>query len=242
MTYSSGPGGPGGYGGPPQPPSSYPGGFGPQPQGYGAAPAQGKGLPFYLSLGVVVLGILSFFLGFASFAKEDEGYSGDGVFGSSSMSFFDNIGLGVGVIGLAALLAAALIAGFSLLPEQRENGPVVAGLSVTGFISLLFLLIGLSAGANAGIGLILVLITSFLQAALAVAVLLFSAGIIKPPAPKPPQYGYYGPASGGYGPQQQQQPLQQGQPQQPYYGGGGPASGPYQQGPPSQPPQQHNQW
>lgn len=230
MTYSSGPGG---YGGPPQGPASQ--GYGPQSQGLGAGPGQSKGLPFYLDLGVVVLGILSFFLGFAAFANEDKGYTGDGVFGKQSMSFFDNIGLGVGVIGLAMLLAAALIAAFSLLPTQRENGPVVAGLSVTGFISLLFLLIGLSAGANAGIGLILVLVTSFLQAALAVAVLLFSAGVIKPPAPKQPQYGYYGPASGGYGPQQ---PLQQqGQPQQPYYGG--PAPGSYQQ-PPSQPPQQ--QW
>ncbi|MGE5695986.1 MAG: DUF5336 domain-containing protein [Candidatus Sericytochromatia bacterium] len=229
MTYSSGPGG---YGGPPQGPASQ--GYGPQSQGLGAGPGQSKGLPFYLDLGVVVLGILSFFLGFAAFANEDKGYTGDGVFGKQSMSFFDNIGLGVGVIGLAMLLAAALIAAFSLLPAQRENGPVVAGLSVTGFISLLFLLIGLSAGANAGIGLILVLVTSFLQAALAVAVLLFSAGVIKPPAPKQPQYGYYGPASGGYGPQQ---PLQQGQPQQPYYGG--PAPGSYQQ-PPSQPPQQ--QW
>lgn len=231
MTYSSGPGG---YGGPPQGQPSP--GYGPPSQGFSAAPGQGKGLPFYLDIGVAALGILSFFLGFAAFANEDKGYTGDGVFASSSMSFFDNIGLGVGVIGLAVLLAAALVAAFSLLPAQRENGPVVAGLSVTGFISLLFLLIGLSEGANAGIGLILVLITSFLQAALAVAVLLFSAGVIKPPAPKQPQYGYYGPASGGYGPQQ---PLQQGQPQQPYYGA--PAPGSYQQ-PPSQPPQQHNQW
>jgi len=232
MTYSSGPGG---YGGPPQGPANQNYG-GPPSQGFPAAPAQDKGLPFYLNIGVVALGILSFFLGFAAFAKEDKGYTGDGVFGSASMSFFDNIGLGVGVIGLAVLLAGALVAAFSLLPAQQENGPVIAGLSVTGFISLLFLLIGLSAGANAGIGLVLVLITSFLQAALAVAVLLFSAGVIKPPAPKQPQYGYYGPASGGYGPQQ---PLQQGQPQQPYYGG--PAPGSYQQAPPSQPPQQH-QW
>ncbi len=228
MTYSSGPGG---YGGPPQGPPNP--GYGPPSQG--AAPGQGRGLPFYLNISIVALGILSFFLGFTAFANEDKGYTGDGVFGSSSMNFFDNIGLGVGVIGLAVLLAAALIAAFSLLPAQKENGPVVAGLSVTGFLSLLFLLIGLSAGANAGIGLILVLITSFLQAALAVAVLLFSAGVIKPPAPKQPQYGYYGPASGGYGPQLQ--PPQQA-PQQPYYGG--PAPGSYQQAPPSQPPQQ--QW
>lgn len=231
MTYSSGPGG---YGGPPQGSASQ--GYGPQSQSFGAGPGQSKGLPFYLDIGVVALGIISFFLGFAAFANEDKGYAGDGVFGKQSMSFFDNIGLGVGVIGLATLLAAALIAAFSLLPAQRENGPVVAGLSVTGFIALLFLLIGLSPGANAGIGLILVLVTSFLQAALAVAVLLFSAGVIKPPAPKQPQYGYYGPASGGYGPQQ---PLQQSQPQQPYYGG--PAPGSYQQ-PPSQPPPQQQQW
>ena len=114
---------------------------------------------------------------------------------------------------------------------------VVAGLSVTGFVSLLFLLINFPTGVSAGVGLILVLITSFLQSALAVAVLLFSADLIKPPQPKQPQYGYYG--QGGYGQLPQQSPPPQSQPQQPYYGGG-PAPGSYQPPPSSQPPPQ--QW
>ena len=65
MSYSNGPGG---YGGPP-PPSNP--GYGPQPPGYGAAPVsgQGKSLPFYLNVGVAALGVISFFLGFATLAK-----------------------------------------------------------------------------------------------------------------------------------------------------------------------------
>jgi hypothetical protein len=227
MTYSAGPGN---YGGP-QGPSSQ--GYG--QQGYGAAPAAaGKGIGFYLNLALVALGILSFLLGFASFAKEDSGYQGDGVFSQKSFNFFDNVGLGVGVIGLAVLLAAALTAAFSMLPAQKQNEPLVAGLSLTGFLVLLFLLICLSPGASAGIGLILVLVTSFLQAATAIAALLFAAGIIKPPAPKQPQYGYYGPG-GGY-PQQSMPPGQQ-----PYYGNNpGSGSFPQQQPPQQQPP--HGQW
>jgi hypothetical protein len=228
MSYSAGPGN---YGGPPQGPSTQ--GYG--QQGYGApqAAGPGKGIGFYLNLAVVVLGILSFFLGFASFASEDSGYQGDGVFSQKSFNFFDNVGLGVGVIGLAVLLAAALTTAFSLLPAQKQNEPLVAGLSLTGFIVLLFLLICMSPGANAGIGLILVLVTSFLQAATAVAALLFAAGIIKPPAPRQQQYGYYGPG-GGY-PQQQSMPPGQ------YYSNPGSGGFPQQQ-PPQQQQPPHGQW
>ena len=60
MTYSTGPGG---YGGPPQGPSTP--GYGPPAPGYGAAPApgEGKGLPFFLHIGVIALGVISFFRG-----------------------------------------------------------------------------------------------------------------------------------------------------------------------------------
>lgn len=228
MTYSNAPGG---YGGPPQGPST--GGYGPQPQGYGAAPAPGpgKGLPFYLNIGVIALGVISFFLGFLPFSKITTSGIDIELPNASSNFFMTN-----GLVSTALLLAAALVVAFGVMPKQEVHDGIVASLSVVAFVALLFQMVTLPSGTSIGIGLILVLITSFLQAAVAVAALLFAAGIIKPPAPKPPQYGYYG--QGPYtGPQQQ--PLQQAQPQQPYYGG---APAQYQQSPPSQPPQPHNQW
>jgi hypothetical protein len=107
-----------------------------------------------------------------------------------------------------------------MLPRQSANEAVVAGLSVAGFVSLLMLLIGLVDTVEAGVGLILVLVTSFLQASLAVGWVLFSAGVVKPSSSA--QYGYGG--QGAYGspqthqPQQpyQQQPYQPPQPYQPY--------------------------
>jgi Family of unknown function (DUF5336) len=226
MTYSSGQGG---YGGPPQGPG--PQGYGPQGYGPAPGPAQSKGLPFFLNLGVIALGILSFLLGFATYAK-----LGTNVIAGVALpdpNFFQS---DTGVVSISLLLSAAVIAALGLLPKASTMECVVAGLSVTGFVSLLFLLINFPTGVSAGAGLILVMITGFLQSAFAIAVLLFSADIVKPPAPQQPQYGYYGPG-GGYGQQPQQQPS----PQQPYHSGG-PGSGSYQQGPPSQPRQQHNQW
>jgi hypothetical protein len=245
MSYSTGPGGYGdpsqGAGGPGHS-SDAGGGYGQQAPSYGATSGlglgQSKGLPFFLNLGVIALGVISFFLGFLSFAKENPDYNGSGgVFDKKSFNFFDNISLGVGVISLTVLLAAALITALAMLPKQDSHDAVVAGLSAAGFISLLFLMIGLTSAASAGIGLILILITSFLQSALAIAVLLFNAEIIKAPQPRQPNYGTYGYyGQGGYG--QSQQP--QSQPQQQYYGGAGSAPGapPSYQPPPSQPQQQ----
>jgi hypothetical protein len=62
-----------------------------------------------------------------------------------------------------------------MLPRQSANEAVVAGLSVAGFVSLLMLLIGLVDTVEAGVGLILVLVTSVRQASLAVGWVLFSA-------------------------------------------------------------------
>lgn len=229
MSYSTGPGG---YGDQPQGQGPSSQGYG--QQGYGASPGQGTGqsrpLSFFLNLGVVALGIISFFLGFAAFASQsDESSNDSGVFGKKSVDFFDNVSLGVGVISLTVLIAAALIAAFAMLPKQESHDVVVAGLSVAGFISLLFLFIGLSKGLDAGIGLILVLVTSFLQSALAIAVLLFASGVLKPPQPRQANYGYYG--QPGYG-----------QPQQPYYGApGAPGTTPPSYQPPSSQPQPQQQ-
>jgi hypothetical protein len=210
MTYSAG------YGGQPQAQ-----GYGQQQQpGYGGGSPNavpGKGLPFYLTLAVVFIGVISFFLGFTPYAKV-EGLD-------KSSSFFE---VGDGVVGLSLLLAAALIAGFSLLPEQPKTEALAAALSIAACLSLLFLLVAMPEGASAGIGLILVLTTSFIQAAIAVVILLFAADVIKPPQPQPQYGGYYG-QSGGYG------AAGYSQPQQPGYGQ---QQAGYAQQPQSQPPSQ----
>src|SRR5271165_3149960 len=160
---------------------------------------------------------LSFCLGFMSYEKQSaNGQLPD----KNSVNFFDNMGLGVGLIGLSLLLAAALVAAFGMLPRQSANEPVVAGLSVAGFVSLLMLLLGLVDTVEAGVGLILVLVSSFLQASLAVGCVLLSAGVVK--SGSSAQYGYDG--QGAYGSPQTYQPQQSYQPQsyQP---------GPYQQQP-----------
>jgi hypothetical protein len=224
MTYSTGPGG---Y---PESPQGATGqGYGQPAPGYGAASSPGKGLPFFLNIGVIALGVISFFLGFAPYVSQNKDYSGRESRDSVSF-FFNGAGSGVGIVSLSLLLAAALVAAFALFPKQPKQDVIVAALSVTGFISLLFLLFGVAGPFKAGLGLIFVLITSFLQAALAIVVLLFASGVIKPSQPRQAQYGYYG--QPGYG---------QPQPQQPYYGAapGAPATGPQYQAPPSQPlPQQ----
>ena len=229
MSYSN----PGGYGGPPQGPSTP--GYGPQPApgpaGPGSPAGQGspaRGMPFYFNIGVVVLGVLNFLLGFLPYISgATASFGGQSVSVNSSANFFQTTGL----VSTSLLLAAALVAGLGMLPKQDTHDAVVTSLSVVGFFSLLFQLVSLPGEAKTGIGLIIVLITSFIQAALAITALLFAADIIKPPAPKPPQYGYYGQA--GYG--QPQQPSPPSQPQQPYYGAApGPGSYPP---PPSQPPQ-----
>src|SRR5271166_2676448 len=216
MTYSTDSGG---YGVPPQNPNL--GGYGAPVPSYPNASSgtgAGRGLSFLFALGVVILGVLSFCLGFMPYEKQSA--TGQPPT-KSSVNFFDNVGLGVGVAGLALLLAAAVVAVFGMLPKQSGNEPVVAGLSVAGFVSLLMLLIGLVDTVEAGVGLILVLVSSFLQASLAVGCVLFSAGVVK--SGSSAQYGYGG--QGAYASPQtyqprpyQQQPYRPQQPQAPYYG------------------------
>jgi hypothetical protein len=93
-----------------------------------------------LTVGVIILGVLSFGLGVLPYAQAS--VTGQ-LPATNSENFFDNIGLGVGLIGLALLLAAALVAAFGMLPQQPGTEAVVAGLAVAGFVSLVFLLLGL---------------------------------------------------------------------------------------------------
>jgi hypothetical protein len=137
-----------------------------------------------LTVGVIILGVLSCGLGVTPYAQASTGQ----VPATNSENFFDNIGLGVGLIGLALLLAAALVAAFGMLPRQPGTEAVVAGLSIAGFVSLVFLLLGLVDAVEAGVGLILALVSSVLQAALAVGSVLLSSGIVKSASSAPSGY------------------------------------------------------
>lgn len=193
MTYSNGPGG---YGAPQQQPNQQ--SYGPQPYGQaGPGAPTGPSMAAIANIVVIAFGVLSFLLGFAPYAAIDIDSASD--FGSDeSFSFFNNGASGAGTIGLALLLLAALVAAVGLLPKQTKNEGLVAALSVTGFLILLVLLIGLSDGMSVGVGFILVLVVAFLQAAVAIGALLFAADIIKPRPPAP--YGGYYP-QGAYGQQ-----------------------------------------
>ncbi|MGW0245567.1 DUF5336 domain-containing protein [Nocardia goodfellowii] len=167
--------------------------------GASASGADGKGLPFFLLIGVAALGALNFLLGFLPYASVmDEGVSGF------------QIGL-AGPLGL--LLFSGLLAGLSLLPEQNWKA-VSAAAAVAGFLGVAVQAFSLPNGLESGIGAWVLLFLGLVQAALAAAVVLFAMGIVKPPAPKPAaaQQGYGSP-QGGYG---QQAFGGQSQPGQPY--------------------------
>ncbi|MFC7448242.1 DUF5336 domain-containing protein [Rhodococcus daqingensis] len=203
--------------------------FTPAGSGYGPSepPSAGlgsKGLPYLLTLGVLALAIINFLLGFAPFAKVT-------TFGDESLTQ-SSFEAGYPILALAFLLFGGLLAGLSLLPEQPYKGAAAAA-SVVGFLIALFFMFSLSEGVSLAVGGVTGLILAFVQAVLAVAVLLFSLGLLKPPAPKPAGYapqGYaqapqpYGQPPQGYGqPQAPGQPYGQvpqgyGQPQAPGYG------------------------
>ena len=99
----------------------------PDPQVYGSqlpmytnppSPSGRTRLSSLLTVGVIILGVLSSGLGVMPYAQAS--VTGQ-VLARNSENFFDNIGLGVGLIGLALLLAAALVAAFGMLPRQPGN-------------------------------------------------------------------------------------------------------------------------
>ena len=182
MTYSTGSGR---YEAPP--PNPDPRVYGPQPPTYNNPPSLSGGtrLSSLLTVGVIILGVLSFGLGVLPYAQAS--VTGQ-LPATNSENFFANTGLGVGLIGLALLLAAALVAAFGMLPRQPGTAAVVAGLSVAGFVSLVFLLLGLVDTLEAGVGLILALVSSVLQASLAVGSVLLSSGIVKSASSAPAGY------------------------------------------------------
>jgi hypothetical protein len=200
-----------GYSGPAPTPSSAPSFGQPAPggAGSGAPESSAKGLPFYLTVGVAALGVISFLLGFTPYVSVQAV--------STSRDFFETGGL---TPLLALLLLSAIFAGLSLLPTQKWAGAAAAA-ATAGLLGLLFQSFNLGDGASLAWGAWVVLFLALVQTVAAVAAVLFEAGILTPPVPKPviPQTGFGalgGP--GGYG-------------QQPSYGGGQPA----QASQPSQP-------
>ena len=107
------------------------------------------------------------------------------------------------------------------MPKQKTAPALVAVLSVLGFLLAVAIVLTTPQGVEIEWGLYLIIGFSVVQAIVAVAVLLFDAGVITPPAPRPryeqqqQQYGQYGGPGPYYGqPHQPGPPHQQG-PQQP---------------------------
>ncbi|WP_225725549.1 MULTISPECIES: DUF5336 domain-containing protein [unclassified Nocardia] len=158
--------------------------------------AAGKGLPFFLTIGVLALGVINFLLGFLPYATSSV------VRTSKTVSLFDG-GIGFGSPLLTVALAAGVLAGLSMLPKQQWAG-AAAALSVAAFVGLLFQSFKLGDNVKLEWGAYVVLFLLFVQAALAVAVVLFESGVLAAPAPKPAGYG-----QGGYGQQYGQQAFGQ---------------------------------
>jgi uncharacterized protein DUF5336 len=217
MTYSSG--------GPGYPSGQQPSTYAPTTQFAKVDDGPSK-LPVYLLAGVTVLGIAAYLVSF--------GPVGD----------LGEAGTSILVLGVIALLIAALFAVVGMLPKQANHTGVVAATTVVGFLLTIWDLVK-NAG-DVGWGLIAIVIFAALQTVVAIAVLLLDAGIITPPAPRP-KYDPYQQFGGGYYGQQQfgqprgQQSFSQPHAYQPYSGyPGGPPSGGFpaqshQTGPPTPP-------
>jgi hypothetical protein len=194
-------------------------------------------LPVYLTAAVAALGLAVYLSNYGPLFAV----------GAGGGEFFTPTLLDLGVV---AALLAALIAGVGLVPKQKTSPALVAVLSVLGFLLTVSIVLTAPRGVDIKWGLYLIIAFSVVQAIVAVAVLLFDAGVITPPAPRPryeqQQYGQYS-APGPYygqphqpGPQHQQGPPQQQRPGYPsQYGGGypgGPSTGGFSPGQQSGPP------
>lgn len=223
MTYP--PGGPGGYP-PAQQPTTQ---FSAPTQQFGRAPDAGLGggaeaskLPVYLTAAVAALGLLVYLSSF-------------GPLFTANTDFFTPTLLDIGIV---AALLAGLLAGVALIPRQKAAPGTVAALSVLSFLLVIAIVLTAPDGVSIDWGLYLIIAFAVLQAIVAVAVLLFDAGVITPPAPRPRydhQYGQYG---GGhyYGQPHHGGPPQHGpQQQRPGYGYGGYSGGPSTGGFPAAP-------
>jgi hypothetical protein len=199
--------------------------FGKPPEAAPVGPEGPSQLPLYLTVAVAVLGLAAYLSSF-------------GPMFTANADFFTPTLLDLGVV---AALLAALIAGVGLLPKQTPRPAPVAVLAVLGFLLVIAIVLTAPDGVSIDWGLYLIIAFTVLEAIVAVAALLFDAGVLTAPAPRPKyeqqpyggQYGqpYYGQVHHGGPPQQglQQRP---GYPSQ-YggYPGGGPQTGGYAGGP-----------
>lgn len=199
-------------------------------------------LPVYLSAAVAALGLLVYLSSFGpQFSVAASDFSGVGELTGSSFGV---------IFAVIAAIVAGLLAAVGLLPRQNNFTAVAAVAAILALLLVLADIINKPAEASIAWGLYLVIAFILLQAAVAVVVLLFDAGIITPPVPRPKyeqpqsygQYpGYYGqpPTQGGSG-QHQQGPPQQQRPGYPTpyggYPGSGPSTGGFPAGSPSGPP------
>jgi hypothetical protein len=208
--------------------------FGKLPEAAPVAEGPSK-LPVYLTAAVAALGLAVYLSSYGPLLE-------------TGTDFFAPPLLDLGVV---AALLAALIAGVGLVPKQKAAPALVAVLSVLGFLLAISIVLAAPRGVNVKWGLYLIIAFSVVQAIVAVAVLLFDAGVLTPPAPRPryeqpqQQYGQYGAPGPYYGQPQQPGPQHhQGQTQQrpgypsPYGGGypGGPSAGGFPPGSQSGPP------
>ena len=173
---------PGGYG--------FPAGFPAGPPPAPVAADAGK-VPVYLTASVVALGLAAFLASFGPLfsINTDMGPFGGEQLTASGLSYWT-----------VAALVASLLAAVSLLPRARTFTAVAAVAAVLGLLLVIGQVFNRPPGISVGWALWLVLLLTLLQAATAVAALLFETGVLTPPAPRPryEQYGQYGPPPGGY--------------------------------------------
>lgn len=230
MTYPPGPPGSPGYPQAQQPTTQ----FSAPTQQFGkvpdpVSPPQGPSpLPLYLTATIAVLGLAVYLSSF-------------GPLFTASTDFFTPSMLD---IGISASILAGLLAAVALMPRQKVAPGIIAVLSVLSFLLVIAIVLTAPDGVAIDWGMYLIIAFTVLQSIIAVAVLLFDAGVITPPAPRPryeQQYGsyggpYYGQLPHG-GPHQQQGPQQQRPGYPSPYGGypGGPSTGGYSTGNAAQP-------
>jgi Family of unknown function (DUF5336) len=195
--------------------------FGKLPEPATPAAEGSSKLPVYLLAAVAALGLAVYL-------------STYGPLFEAGADFFTPLLLDLGVV---ASLMAGLMAGVALVPKQKAASALVAVLSMLGFLLSVAIVLTAPQGVSIEWGLYLIIAFSVVQAIVAVAVLLFDAGVITPPAPRPryeqqQQYGQYGGPGPYYGQPHQPGPPHQQQPQRPgypsQYGGGypgGPSGG-----------------
>lgn len=179
-----------------QPPN--PGYPAPQPPaGYGApaAPpvtrADGPSkLPAYLTAAVAVLGLLTYLFSFGPMFSINTGM---GPFGGAELT-----ASGMGNWTIAALISG-LLAAVGLIAKKTYT-PIVAVTAVLAVLLVVGQVLNRPSTISIGWALWIVLLLTLVQAAAAVAALLFDSGVITAPAPRPryDQYGPYGTPPGGY--------------------------------------------